>query len=70
MARKTKNQYAPLDQEQLDALREFADRYEGQDWKSKLNLAWMRASEPGVLQALRNSHGPSWLADFELPEGQ
>ena len=27
----------------------------------------MNASEPGTLQALRNSHGPSWLAGYKLP---
>lgn len=33
----------------------------GRTWKHRLMEAWMRAGEPGLLQSVRNSHGPSWL---------
>ena len=56
-------------QEQVEALRSFA-RANGRLWKQALRDAWMRAGEPGPLQALRNSHGPSWLASFRLPAGE
>jgi hypothetical protein len=59
---------SPLDPQTLEALYEFRSR-SGEDWKSKLLTAWMRASEPGLLQVLRNQRGPSWLAQYELPEG-
>jgi len=37
------------------------------DWKESLLGDWYRASRPGVLHALRNSHGPDWLLQFEFP---
>ena len=61
----TKRQYAPLTPEQLKALRSYA-AYAGSDWKLGLLAAWRNASMPGHLHALRNSHGPSWLAQFKL----
>lgn len=58
----------PLDPQTLKSLYEFRAR-SGEDWKEKLLTAWMSASEPGLLQRLRNERGPSWLAQYELPEG-
>lgn len=40
----------------------------GRRWKSKLNDDWMNARTTGILQALRNSHGPSWLVSYSLPK--
>ncbi len=56
----------PLTDEELKALRAYAKR-EGRTWKDKLRTAWYYAAEPGILQQIRNSRGPSWLADFKLP---
>ena len=64
----TATPYPPPDPETLQALYEYRARV-GADWKTKLLLAWMRASEPGLLQRLRNERGPRWLASYELPEG-
>jgi hypothetical protein len=58
--------YAPLTPEQVLAVQQFASAH-GRTWKQALRDAWMAASEPGTLQALRNSHGPSWLISFKLP---
>jgi hypothetical protein len=52
------------DEEQ--AIRQYAER-KGRCWKQALSDAWMRASEPGLLQSIRNSHGPAWLAGYRLP---
>lgn len=52
-----------LTDDEKAALRQY--RLEnGRSWKKKLRLAWMSASEPGILQALRNSQrfGPEGLA--------
>ncbi len=56
-----------LNQEELDALKAFANRH-GRNWKSVLREAWMNASEPGILQQLRNDHGfgPSGLISFRF----
>jgi hypothetical protein len=58
--------------EQQDHLQRFAEQ-EGRLWKARLRESWMRGQQPNlgsetsvVLYALRNSHGPSWLADFKL----
>ncbi len=59
--------------EQLSALREFAARHQGQDWKTKLSRAWMLGNTQGELEELyplRNSHGPQWLAGFSFPEDE
>ena len=39
----------------------------GRRWKSALNQDWVNARSTGELHALRNSHGPSWLAAYKLP---
>ena len=60
--------------EQLDALRRFA-AVNGRTWKSALNTLWMNGAynnavlggaDPGYLQQIRNSFGPSWLVRFSL----
>lgn len=58
-----------LSNAELDAIKKFAAIH-GDRWKRELSLAWMNASEPGVLQRLRNTHGPKWLAAFELNGGK
>jgi hypothetical protein len=50
---------------QLQALRAFASA-NGRSWKQELRSQWMAASAIPVLHALRNTHGPSWLAGFRL----
>lgn len=59
-------QYEPINTEQLAALQKFA-RAHGRCWKEQLRKHWDRCSLPGVLHALRNSHGPSWLRSYRLP---
>lgn len=59
--------YAPLTTEEWLAVSDYALRH-GRTWKEKLRGAWLNASEPGLLQKLRNSHGPTWLQGFALPE--
>lgn len=34
------------------------------NWKESLQGDWYRASRPGVLHGLRNTHGPEWLEGF------
>lgn len=63
---RARESFAPLTPEQLAALRGFAAEH-GRTWKAKLGLGWARAAYPGPLQALRNSHGPAWLARFAFP---
>ena len=56
-----------LTPDELAALRTYAERH-GRYWKAALREAWMTASEPGVLQALRNDQGfgPSGLIAFRF----
>lgn len=51
-----------LTTEERAALDAYAAMY-GRNWKDALRSAWLRASEPGILQALRNSprFGPRGL---------
>jgi len=52
---------------QLHSLQIFAALH-GRCWKQHLRAAWMNAR--GVtpdLHHLRNTHGPSWLDGFRLP---
>lgn len=53
----------PLTNEEHAAVLEYALAH-GANWKDELNADWMNARTTGILQALRNSHGPSWLADW------
>jgi hypothetical protein len=62
-----KANYEPLTPEELQALKSYA-AYAGRTWKAELRHAWMHASMPGLLHKLRNSHGPSWLVQFKLPD--
>ena len=59
--------YPIVTDEQLAALRDFADKH-GRNWKGILMTGWLTAKYPGHLQALRNSHGPYWLARFKFRE--
>jgi len=57
---------------QLDALARVA-KYYGRTWKSTLRQAWMTGQygcymeDREALQNVRNSYGPSWLANLKLP---
>mgnify|MGYP005988872461 CR=1 FL=1 len=53
--------YPNLDTKTLAALYIFRTQH-GKGWRYALSNAWMRGSEPGSLQRLRNTHGPAWLA--------
>ncbi len=66
MARKPRGSYAPITQEDLDALRRYADKH-GRRWKLQLWSEWMNASAEPTLHALRNTHGPTWLDQFRWP---
>lgn len=59
--------YGPITDEQTAALRDYAKEH-GRFWKAQLNLDWLDARASPPLQQLRNSHGPSWLADYKLPK--
>lgn len=50
-----------LTEEQRRALRMFATE-QGRSWKLALARQWSNAKGNPILHALRNSHGPSWLA--------
>ena len=58
--------YRPLTTDELAALHAYALE-KGRTWKAQLNEDWYHARRPGLLHALRNSHGPAWLASFTLP---
>ena len=59
--------------EQLQALKDYAVAV-GDGWKKRLLLDWMRAGTAvyelrdryHLLQQVRNSFGPKWLARFDL----
>ena len=57
----------PLTNEEHATVLEYALAH-GADWKDELNIDWMNARTTGILQALRNSHGPSWLADYSIAD--
>lgn len=57
---------APLTSDELDAIAQFANEH-GRTWKAELRDLWMRAAAPPTLHRLRNTHGPSWLVAFRLP---
>lgn len=61
--------HRPLTADELATLRAYAARH-GRNWKAALREAWMTASEPGILQALRNDHGfgPPGLRAFTFPK--
>lgn len=63
-----------LTPEQLQALRQFAQA-NGRRWKSALNTLWMNGAynnavlgdaDPGYLQQIRNTFGPTWLVRFSF----
>lgn len=62
----------------MESLQAFAKAH-GRKWKSVLtDVYWYNARiwegpKPGMgnaLHGLRNSYGPSWLADFKLPKAE
>lgn len=56
---------------ELAALHAYADLH-GRVWKQALRDAWMMASEPGILQQLRNDarFGPRGLNAFKLEKSR
>lgn len=61
--------HRPLTEKELAAVRAYA-RENGRYWKARLRDDWRNARTTGILQALRNSHGPSWLVSFSPPSSQ
>lgn len=57
----------PPDAAQMEALLDYAVA-NGTNWKSKLWADWMNARLSGDIHRLRNTHGPSWLANFKLAD--
>lgn len=55
-----------LTPEQRSAVLEFAAR-NGDKWKERMAEGWMGSKLPGLLQQVRNQHGPAWLDAVELP---
>jgi len=57
-----------LTAEEMSALIAFRHA-RGRKWKAKMRAGWERANAngalPSILYALRNSHGPYWLARFK-----
>lgn len=60
--------YPELTATQLAALRDYANQHGRHSWKNYLSADWLNGRLPADLHALRNSHGPRWLATFQLPE--
>ncbi|HET6417261.1 MAG TPA: hypothetical protein VFG22_13275 [Polyangiales bacterium] len=63
-----KQTFPELTDEEAETVRAYAEA-NGAEWKARLRSAWMRSAEPGILQRLRNTHGPSWLAQYS-PKGE
>lgn len=61
--------HRPLTEMEHAAIIAYA-RENGRYWKARLRDDWMNARTTGFLQALRNSHGPSWLISFSLASSQ
>lgn len=58
-------QRADLSANELRAVSEYAALH-GPRWKASLREDWMAARAIGILQSLRNTRGPKWLASFKL----
>ena len=57
----------PLTTEEHAAVTAYALAH-GENWKDDLLADWMDGRTQGTLQHLRNSRGPSWLADYSLAD--
>ena len=57
----------PLTNEEHAAVQAYALEHD-RNWKSALRDDWMNAKTTGILQALHNSHGPSWLAEYSIAD--
>lgn len=62
-----KTTFRPLTDRETEMLTAFA-REHGPGWKHALSTLWMRAAAQPTLHCLRNSHGPSWLAEFHMAQ--
>lgn len=67
MTTQTARTFAALTDRQTAAITAFA-REHGPAWKARLGDLWYRAAAQPTLHALRNSHGPEWLAAFQLEQ--
>ncbi len=59
--------YTPLTIDQITAIRAY-QKSKGRNWKQNLSLDWQSGNIAGSLYSLRNTHGPSWLQSFRLPQ--
>ena len=59
--------FRDLNAKEAAVVAQYAEAH-GRTWKENLRHAWMDASEPGILQALRNELGPRWLNGYRLPD--
>jgi hypothetical protein len=67
MPSNTGAEYPPLMRDQISALRDYARKH-GPDGKEHLRKEWVNILAHPLLQRLRNTHGPFWLTQFELPK--
>lgn len=67
MTTQTARTFPALTDRQAAALVAFA-REHGPAWKARLGDLWYRAAAQPTLHALRNSHGPEWLAAFAMEQ--
>ncbi|WP_430442283.1 hypothetical protein [Shinella sp.] len=57
----------PLTPEEHAAITAYALAH-GESWKDDLLADWMDGRSRGTLQHLRNTRGPSWLANYSLAD--
>jgi hypothetical protein len=60
--------FPELTASQLAALRAYARQHGRANWKNYMSADWRHGRLGAELQSLCVSHGPRWLATFQLPE--
>lgn len=56
-----------LTREQIHAISMFiVEKFGSRGWKDVLSDQWANGTAEPILLALRDSHGPEWLAEFKL----
>jgi hypothetical protein len=59
--------YRQLTDGELAILQHVRQRH-GRCWKKVVRHEWMSGRASPLMQSLRNTHGPRWLAKFDLSE--
>lgn len=70
--RHRRDRWPALTHDQEAALRAYTVRH-GRRWKSSLSNVWMGGppyDDGGILRRLRNTHGPTWLQSYRLPNAE